>query len=85
MITIEPSTTIPKSMAPRLIRLAETPKIRIMINAKSMAKGMTEATMSPALTLPRKMMSTTKTINAPSMRLYTTVEIFLFTSSERLR
>ena len=38
---MEPSTTIPKSIAPKLIRLAETPKIRISIKAKSMASPTT--------------------------------------------
>ena len=84
-MTIEPSTTMPKSIAPRLMRLAETPKIRIMMKPKSMARGMTEATIMPARTLPRKMMRTRKTISAPSIRLYMTVDIFRLTSSERLR
>ena len=84
-ITMEPSTTIPKSIAPRLIRLAVTPKIRIRMNANSIASGMTEATISPARMLPKKMISTTNTIIAPSIRLCTTVEIFRFTNSERFR
>ena len=82
---MEPSTTIPKSMAPRLIRLAVTLKRRIMMNAKSIASGMTEATISPARTLPRKIISTRKTMMAPSIRLLTTVEMFRLTSSERFR
>lgn len=53
-ITMEPSTTIPKSIAPRLIRLAVTPKIRIRMNANSIASGMTEATISPARMLPKR-------------------------------
>ena len=69
IITIEPSTTIPKSMAPKLIRLADTPKMRIRMKAKSIDRGITDATISPARTLPRKMMSTKNTITAPSIRL----------------
>ena len=43
-----PSTIIPKSMAPKLIRFPLTPNTLIMPKANSMAKGMTEATTSPA-------------------------------------
>ena len=68
-MTIEPSTTIPKSMAPRLRRLAETPKMRINIKPKSIANGITEATITPARMSPRKIINTRKTIIAPSMRL----------------
>lgn len=38
-ITIEPSTTIPKSIAPRLIRLADTPNTLMSMNPKSIAHG----------------------------------------------
>ena len=76
---------MPKSIAPKLIRLADTPNIRIRMKPKSMASGMTEATISPALTLPRKTISTMKTMNAPSMRFFTTVEMLRFTNSVRLR
>ena len=85
MITMEPSTTIPKSMAPRLIRLADTPKMRIRMKPKSMARGMTEATIMLARTLPRNSISTTNTMMAPSTRLYITVEMLRLTSSERFR
>lgn len=84
-ITIEPSTTMPKSMAPRLIRLAETPNTRMRMKAKSIASGMTDATIRPARTLPRKTISTTKTMIAPSIRLRITVDMLRFTSSERFR
>ena len=68
IITAE-STIIPKSMAPRLIRLPSMPKSFIMPKAKSMLSGMTLATTSPARALPRKSMSTKTTISPPSMRL----------------
>ena len=42
------STTIPKSMAPRLMRLAEMPKYFMPIRANSMASGMIELTINPA-------------------------------------
>ena len=84
-MTMEPSTTIPKSMAPRLIRLADTPKTRIRIKPKSKASGMTEATITEALTLPRKSISTTNTMSAPSIRLRTTVDMLRLTSSDRFR
>ena len=85
MMTIEPSTTMPKSIAPRLMRFAETPKMRIMMKPKSIAMGMTEATMTLALTFPRKSRRTMKTMRAPSMRLLMTVLMLRLTSSERLR
>ena len=84
-MTMEPSTTIPKSIAPRLIRLADTPKILIIIKPNSMASGMTDATMRPARIFPRKIMRTRNTMMAPSIRFFITVEMLRFTSSERLR
>ena len=84
-ITIDPSTTIPKSMAPRLIRFADTPNTLISMKPKSIAKGITDATMTPALTFPRKTTNTMNTIIAPSTRLYITVEMLRLTNSERLR
>ena len=84
-ITIDPSTTMPKSMAPRLIRLAETPNSRMRMKAKSIASGMTDATISPARTFPRKRIRTRKTMIAPSIRLRITVEMLRLTSSERFR
>lgn len=50
-----------------------------------MASGMTEATIRPARTLPRKRISTTNTIKAPSIRLRMTVDMLRFTSSEQFR
>lgn len=84
-ITIEPSTTMPKSMAPRLIRLAETLNKRIRMKAKSMASGMTDATIRPARIFPRKTINTRNTMTAPSTRLRITVEMLRLTSSDRFR
>ena len=39
------------------------------MNANSMANGMTEATISPARTLPKKTINTRNTMIAPSIRL----------------
>ncbi len=64
-----PSTMIPKSMAPRLMRFAHTPKMRIMMNAKSSDSGMTDAVMMPPRRLPMMSTSTKTTMRAPSMRL----------------
>ncbi|MNS72844.1 hypothetical protein D3C72_1062640 [compost metagenome] len=84
MITA-PSTIKPKSIAPRLIRFALTPKTFIIPNAKSIASGMAEATISPARKFPRNSTSTKITINAPSIRFFSTVPIALPTRSVRSR
>ena len=78
-IITAPSTMSPKSKAPRLIRFPETPKMFIMIMAKSIASGITEATNSPARKFPRKSTSTKTTISAPSNRFFSTVPMALFT------
>ena len=39
------------------------------MNANNIANGMTEATISPARTLPRKTINTRNTMIAPSIRL----------------
>ena len=80
-----PSTMSPKSIAPRLIRLALTPNTCIMPRAKSKARGMAEATMSPARKLPRNKTSTKITIKAPSIRFFSTVLMALPTRSVRSR
>ncbi len=74
-IITAPSTIIPKSMAPRLMRLAHTPKIFIRIKAKSRASGITEAVISPPRRLPSSSTSTKMTISEPSMRFLATVEV----------
>ena len=74
MITA-PSTINPKSMAPRLIRLAEIPNWFIIATANNIAKGITEATINPALQFPRNKIRIKITINPPSIRLVVTVPI----------
>ena len=70
-----PSTIKPKSIAPRLIKLAETPKICIIANAKRRHNGITEATIKPALKLPRSKTKIKTTINPPSIKFFSTVEM----------
>ena len=80
-----PSTINPKSKAPKLIRFPETPKIFIIIIAKSIAKGMTDATKKPARRFPKNNTNTKITIKAPSKRFFSTVPIALFTILVRSR
>ena len=49
-----PSTMMPKSSAPRLIRLPLTPRSTMPVMVKSIESGMTHAVMSAARMLPRK-------------------------------
>ena len=69
----ELSTTRPKSIAPRLIRLPAIPNFSIALNANSIDNGIASATISPARKLPRNMNSTAMTSSAPSRRLLRTV------------
>ena len=74
-----PSIIKPKSSAPKLIRLPLTPNKFISIIAKSIASGITDATINPALTLPKKSTRMNITISAPSSRFFSTVLMALFT------
>ena len=67
-----PSTIKPKSIAPRLIKLAETPKICIIANAKRRHNGITDATIRPALKFPRSKTKIKTTINPPSSKFFST-------------
>ena len=78
-IITAPSTISPKSNAPKLIKLPLTPNKFIRITAINIAIGITEATIKPALILPKKNIKTNNTINAPSIKLVPTVFIELFT------
>ena len=82
-MTTELSTTRPKSIAPRLSRLAAIPKRSMPEKAKSKDKGIARATSSPARRLPRKMNSTAMTSKPPSKRLPRTVAMTWSTSSVR--
>ena len=78
-IITAPSTINPKSSAPKLIKFPLTPNKFIMIMANNMAKGITEATINPALKFPKKTTNTKTTINAPSNKFFSTVPMALFT------
>ena len=76
MITA-PSMMIPKSRAPRLIRLASILKIYIMEIVNRRERGMIEAMTRPDRRLPSRRMTTAKTIRQPRIRFSRTVwEVF---------
>ena len=79
----DPSTIIPKSIAPKLIRLALTPKRFIIPKAKSKESGMAVATISPARRFPKKSTKMKMTISAPSKRFFSTVWMARCTKSVR--
>ena len=68
-----PSTIRPKSIAPKLIRFADTPKICIIAKANKRHKGITEATIKPARQFPNNKIKINTTINPPSIRFFSTV------------
>ena len=82
MITA-PSTISPKSSAPRLIRLADTPSRSMPKPVSSIVTGITAAAISAARKLPSSRNSTTMTRSAPSLRLRATVRIVELTSAVR--
>ena len=82
IMTTEPSTIRPKSMAPRLIRLAETPKVFIPRKLNSMDSGITAATISAARRSPRNRSRTTTTRTPPSNRLLRTVRMVRLITSD---
>ena len=84
-IITAPSTMIPKSMAPRLIRLAQTSKMFIRIKANKSDNGIVEATINPPRQFPSRMMSTKMTMSPPSSKLLVTVEVVSDISSLRSR
>ena len=61
-IITAPSTIKPKSIAPKLIKLALTPKTFIIPKANSIDNGIAEATIKPALKFPKKTTNTNTTI-----------------------
>ena len=81
--TTAPSTRRPKSTAPRLMRLPDTPRPVIAAVAPSIATGIVSATTTPARPLPRVSSSTRHTRNPPSARLRATVRRVASTSSLR--
>ena len=63
------------------MRLALTPNTFINPNANSIDNGMAEATISPARRFPRNRTKTKITINAPSIKFFSTVLMARFTKS----
>src|SRR5690606_29704083 len=83
MMITAPSTIRPKSNAPRLIRLPETPPRTMPKTVKSIANGITAAVISDALKFPSSRNSTTMTSRAPSTRFLDTVAMVRSTSAVR--
>ena len=83
-MTMAPSTMMPKSSAPRLIKLALTLLLTMPVNVNSMDKGITIAVISAARKLPSSKNSTATTSAAPSIRLVATVRMVLSTKMVRL-
>ena len=79
-MTMVASTMIPKSMAPMLKRLRETPASRMQMKAKSRDSGMTRAVRSAARTLSKNTSSTVTTITNPSSSTRDTVRSVFRTS-----
>ncbi len=74
---------MPKSSAPRLIRLALTLLATMPEKVNSIANGMMQAVMSAARMLPRNRKRMAMTRMAPSRRFFFTVAIALSTSVVR--
>ena len=55
------------------------------MTAINIDNGITEATINPALMFPKKRIKTNSTINAPSNKFFSTVEMELFTILVRSR
>ena len=72
-IIMAPSTSKPKSNAPKLIKFALTFVCTMPVIVINMAKGITAAVSNAARILPNKRNSTTITNNAPSKRFIFTV------------
>ena len=83
MMMTAPSTIRPKSSAPRLIRLPDTPPRTMPVSVNSIASGITAAVVSAARTLPSSRNSTAMTSSAPSTRFFATVRIVRSTSVVR--
>ena len=78
-----PSTISPKSMAPRLIKLPDSPSALMTVTANNKASGMVVATTMPARKSPSKSSKMAITNSAPSSRFLTTVRTVRSTSTER--
>ena len=80
-IITAPSTISPKSSAPKLIRLAETPASTMPETVASMLMGMTVAVIRAARILPNRRNRTTTTKSAPTTRFSSTVAMALSTNT----
>ena len=78
-ITIVASTMIPKSRAPMLSRLSDTPEAYMHTSAKSSDSGMTRAVSSAARSESRRSSSAPTTIRKPSSSTRQTVRSVLLT------
>ena len=76
---------IPKSIAPKLIKLASMPKMFISEIANSKQSGITEATTNPERQFPNNNTTTKITIRQPKIRFSATVKVVLATNSLRSR
>src|SRR6266446_2777449 len=72
IMTTAPSTIIPKSIAPRLMRLALMPNNRMPAKLTSIEKGMIDAVTIAARMLPRNRRRTTVTSRNPSNSFFIT-------------
>ena len=79
-----PSTIKPKSNAPRLIKLAETPVRTMPVIVPNIARGMTAAVINAARILPSNKNKTAITSNAPSIKFFCTVLMAFSTNVVRL-
>ena len=82
-ITTAPSTIIPKSNAPRLIKLALIFCSAIPVKVNSIDNGITQAVIKAARKLPKKINRITMTKIAPSTKFFWTVLMALFTKLVR--
>ncbi len=82
-ITTAPSTIIPKSSAPRLIKLALIFFCAIPVKVNSMESGITQAVIRAARIFPKNKNSITITSTAPSTRFFCTVLIAFSTRDVR--
>ena len=84
IITTAPSTMIPKSIAPRDIKLPESSVACMGIRANSIESGMAAETISPPRRLPSRSSSTSTTKTPPSIKFVATVRMVRLTSRVRL-
>ena len=82
-IITAPSIIIPKSIAPKLIKLASIPKIFMNEIANNKQSGITDATTNPERQLPNNSTTTKITIKQPRIKFSATVKVVLPTNSLR--